>query len=39
LVLSGQRDRVALQLLDAEQFRTQQLGIAVATQRIPCTRK
>jgi len=34
-VLAGQRDGVALQLLDAEQFGTQQFGVAVATQGIP----
>jgi len=34
-VLAGQCDRVTLQLLDAEQLRAQQLGIAVVTQRIP----
>jgi hypothetical protein len=34
LVLSGQRDRVALQLFDAEQFGAQQLGIVFVTQRI-----
>jgi hypothetical protein len=35
-MLARQRDRVTLQLLDAEQFRAQQLGIPVVTQRIPC---
>jgi hypothetical protein len=33
-VLAGQRGRVTLQLLDAEQLRAQQLGIPVVTQRI-----
>jgi hypothetical protein len=33
-MLARQRDRVTFQLLDAEQLRTQQLGIAVSTQRI-----
>jgi hypothetical protein len=34
-MLARQRDRVTLQLLDAEQLRAQQLGITVVTQRIP----
>jgi hypothetical protein len=35
-MLAGQRDRVPLQLLDAEQLRAQQLRIPGVTQRIPC---
>ncbi len=35
-MLSGQRDRVTLQLFDAEKLRTQQLSIVVVTQRITC---
>jgi hypothetical protein len=35
-VLAGQRDRVTLQLFDAEQLRAQQLGILVVSQRISC---
>jgi len=35
-MLARQRDRVALELLDAEQLRAQQLGIAVVTQRMTC---
>ncbi|MDP2111023.1 MAG: hypothetical protein Q8N48_02805 [Thiobacillus sp.] len=31
-----QRDRVTLQLFDAEQLRAQQLGILAAAQRISC---
>jgi hypothetical protein len=34
-VLTGQRYRVTLQLLDAEQLRAKQLGIMVVAQRIP----
>jgi len=34
-MLARQRDCVALQLLDAEQLRAQQLGVPVVTQRIP----
>jgi hypothetical protein len=39
LMLTHQRDRVALELLDAEQFRAQQLGITVITQRMSCARR
>ncbi|MHB1403496.1 MAG: hypothetical protein ACYCWB_13955 [Thiobacillus sp.] len=35
-MLAGQRDRVTLQLFDAEQLRAQQLGIPVVSQRISC---
>ena len=35
-MLASQRNRVTLQLLDAEQLRAQQLNIPVVTQRIPC---
>jgi len=38
-VLASQRYRVALQLLDTEQFRTQQLSILIVTQRVMCTRR
>jgi hypothetical protein len=38
-MLARQRDRVTIQLLEAEQFRAQQLGIPVVTQRIPCARR
>ena len=38
-VLAGQRYRVTLQLLDTEQLRAQQLGIALVTQRIACARR
>jgi len=34
-----QRDRVTLQLFDAEQLRAQQLGILVVVQRISCARR
>ena len=35
-MLTSQRYRVTLQLLDTEQLRAQQLRIPVITQRIPC---
>ena len=38
-MLAGQRYRVTLQLLDAEQLRAQQYGILVVAQRISCTRR
>lgn len=38
-VLTSQRYRVTLQLLDAEQLRAQQLGIPVVTRRVPCERR
>jgi hypothetical protein len=34
-MLPRQRRRVTLQLLDAEQLRAQQLGVAVVMQRVP----
>ena len=38
-MLVGQRYRVTLKLLDAEQLRAQQLSIPVVTQWIPCARR
>jgi hypothetical protein len=38
-VLTSQRYRVTLQLLDAEQLRAQQLRIPVVTQRFACARR
>jgi hypothetical protein len=38
-VLASQHYRVTLQLLDAEQLRTQQLGITVVMQRIARPRR
>jgi hypothetical protein len=38
-MLARQGDRMTLQLLDAEQFRAQQLGIPVVAQRIPRARR
>jgi hypothetical protein len=35
-MLASQRYRVTLQLIDAEQLRSQQLSIPAVTQRIPC---